>query len=75
MTTLDQLMDTDRITREAREVQFGRTLLTIIAAVLFGLGWIVAKTFTVLWLVVTWSAVAVKLGWQAGRSPAPQPTR
>lgn len=72
MTTLDQLMDTqrlDRITAEARQVQFGRVLLTVIAGVLFGIGWIVAKTFAVLWLALTWSATAVKLGWQEARTP------
>ena len=43
--TLDELMDTDRLDRitvEARKVQFGRTVLTVVAAVLFGLGWVTA---------------------------------
>ncbi|HEU4542571.1 MAG TPA: hypothetical protein VFR23_15700 [Jiangellaceae bacterium] len=74
MTTLDQLLDAprvDEITRQAREVRFGRVLLTVIAAVLFGIGWIVAKTFTVLWFALAWSATAVKLGWQEGRKPRP----
>jgi hypothetical protein len=71
VVTLDQLMDTDRldrINREAREVHFGRVLLTVIAAVLFGVGWIVAKTFTVVWLGCAWSATAVRIGFEAGRA-------
>jgi len=75
VATLDQLLDgsrVDRITAEARDIQFGRVMLTVIAAVLFGVGWCVAKTFGVLWLAAAWSATAVKLGWQEGRrSPGP----
>lgn len=75
MTTLDQLLDTqrlDRITAEARQVQVGRTLLTVLAAVLFGVGWIVARTVNALWLGLAWSAVAVKVGWVEGRRAAPR---
>lgn len=72
MVTLDQLMDTqrlDRITTEARQVHFWRTVLTVIAALLFGLGWVVARAFGMLWLVMAWTATAVRLGWQEGRKP------
>lgn len=75
MVTLDALLDTqrlDRITAEARQVHFWRTVLTVIAALLFGLGWVVARAFGLLWLVMAWTATAVRLGWQEGRKPRPK---
>lgn len=68
MTVLDR-MPLDRITAEARQIQFRRVLLTLFAGLFFGVGWLVAKLFTGLWLVVAWSAAAVKVGWQEGRKP------
>lgn len=70
MTTLDHLLDTqrlDRITAEARQMRFGRVLLTILAGLLYGVGWIAAKGFGGLWLALAWSAVAVRVGWQEAR--------
>ena len=54
----------DRISLQAREVHFGRLLLTLFAALFFGIGWVAAKT----WLAVAWCGVAVKVGWQEARS-------
>ena len=62
MTTLTQRVPLDEITAQARQVRFGRLLLTLIAAVFFGLGWVAGRFF----LGVAWCAVAVKVGWQAG---------
>lgn len=61
----------ERITREARETHFWRTVLTLVAAVLYGIGWSVAKVFTVAWLVLAWTATAVKVGWSEGRARTP----
>jgi hypothetical protein len=68
VTTLAERIPLDEITAQAREVKFGRTLLTLIAAVLFGLGWLVAKAFGVLWLAAAWTFVAARQGWRAGRA-------
>jgi hypothetical protein len=63
-------VDIGRITAEAREVQFRRAVLTALASVLYAVGWIVRKVFAVLWLVLTWSWTAIRLGWQdAGKPP------
>lgn len=70
MVTVDTVV-LDRITTQAREIRFGRVLLTVLAAVFFGLGWMTARAFAALWLALTWSAVAVKVGWQEGRRAAP----
>jgi len=60
------MLPLDEITAQAREVRPGRTLLTMIAAVFFAVGWVVAKA----WLSVAWCAVAVRLGFRAGRGTA-----
>lgn len=68
-TWLDRV-PVDQITAQARAVRPGRTVLTVIAGALFGLGWVVAKVFAVAWLCVTWSWAAVGVGWAAGHGPS-----
>lgn len=55
-----------RISAEAREVRFGPAVLTLVASLLFGLGWLAAKVCTVVWTALTWSFAAVRIGWQEG---------
>ena len=62
MTTITQRVPLDDITRQAREVRFGRVLLTVLAAVFFGLGWAAGRFF----LGIAWCLIAVRVGWQAG---------
>lgn len=71
MTFLDDVM-TERITLEAREVRFWRTVATILAGLLFGLGFMVAKTFGLLWFALAWSVTAVRVGWREGRKSQPR---
>ena len=59
----------DRISAEARDVQFGRTVLLALAGLLYGVGWLAAKTFTLLWRAVAWMGVAIKVGWTEARKP------
>ena len=70
MTAITQQLQLDEITAQARQVRFGQVLLTVLAAVFFGLGWAVGRFF----LALAWCAVAVKLGWQAGAARGPAPT-
>ena len=65
VTLLDRI-PVDDITAQAREVHFGRVLLTVIAAVFWSIGWVTAKAF----LAVAWCAVAVRQGWREGRQAA-----
>ena len=60
----------DEINAQAQQVKPGRAALTVIAAVLFGLGWIVARVFAVLWLGAMWCGVAVREGWRASHGPS-----
>lgn len=73
MTAITERIPLDEITAQAREVHPGRTILTVIAAFFFALGWLTAKTFAVLWLALAWSAVAIREGWreaQVSRGPS-----
>lgn len=67
MAVLDRV-PYDRITEQARQVEFTRTILTILAGLLYAFGWVTAKTLTGIWLAVAWSATAVRLGWVEARS-------
>ena len=60
----------DEITAQAREVKPGRTVLTVVAAVLFGLGWVTAKVFATVWLGLMWAGVAVRVGWKSAHGPS-----
>ena len=73
MVTVDTVV-LDRITTQAREIRFSRVLLTVLASVFYVIGWTAARTFGVVWLAMTWTAVAVKVGWQEGRKTAPKRT-
>ena len=64
MTVLDQV-PLQRITAEARQVQVGRLLLTLLAGVFYLIGWLVAR----LLLGVVWCCVAVKVGYLDAGGP------
>jgi uncharacterized membrane protein len=55
-----------RISAEAREIRFVPALLTLVAGLLFGVGWLAAKACTVAWAALTWTFAAVRVGWQEG---------
>ncbi len=58
----------ERITIEAREVHPGRALLTLIAGIFYGIGWLAGKVLGAVFLAVVWSWTAVKVGWVEARS-------
>ena len=68
-TTLDKI-PVDAITAQAKQVRFWRTVLTVIAAALYGAGWVTARVFAVAWLAASWCWVAVREGWRASRGPS-----
>ena len=70
MTALTEQFTLDEITTQAKAVKPGRAVLTVIAAVLFGVGWVTARVFSVVWLAVMWSGVAVREGWRASHGPS-----
>ena len=69
MVTTFEHVSVDDITRQAREIKLGRTLLTWIGALLFAVGWVVRKTVMVVWLACAWGFVAVREGWREAGKP------
>jgi hypothetical protein len=65
--TIAQRVQLDRITAEARQIEIGRTLLTLIAVVLYAVGWLVGFVIKAAFVVVAWSFAAVKVGWNDAR--------
>ena len=62
----------ERISAEARELRFARTVLTLLGGLLFGLGWIVARACRAAWATLAWSAAAVRVGWREGLAGRPR---
>jgi hypothetical protein len=67
VTSIAERVQLDEITAQARQVRFGRMLLTVFAAVFFAIGWTVGRVF----FALAWCGVAVRVGWQAGRAHGP----
>jgi hypothetical protein len=59
---------TERITVEARQVHFWRTVLTVVAGILYGVGWLTYKVLAGTWFVLAWCGAAVRVGWQEAHS-------
>ncbi len=70
MTTLEQRIPVDAITTRARQVRAGRLLLTLLAGFFYAIGWTVGRAFYAL----AWCAVAVRVGFNAGRAHGPART-
>jgi hypothetical protein len=69
MTAVLERVPIDRINAEARDTHFWLTLLKAIAGLLYGIGWVAAKTLGYIWLGLCWAGVAVKVGWVEARKP------
>lgn len=59
----------DRINKQARDLRFWRTVATLLASLLWGLGWLTAHAFAVTWRAAAWTATAVYVGWTDARQP------
>lgn len=58
MSILDRV-PVDEITERTRQIQVGRLLLSIVAGIFYGIGWLAGM----LVVAVVWCAVAVKVGF------------
>lgn len=67
MTTITERVPMERISQRAHAARPGRSVLAVIAGLLFGLGWLGYKTLAVAWLTAAWCASAVIEGWQEAR--------
>lgn len=57
----------EQVDHDARELRPHLVILTLVAGVLFALGWLVGVVFRGVWLVVAWSIAAAKVGFKTGR--------
>ena len=73
LTTLPERVPLDRIEQRARHARPGRTILAVIASVLFALGWLACKAFAVTWLAVARCGSAVAEGWVSARAGQESP--
>lgn len=61
----------DQISDRAREVKFSRTVLTLLAGLIFGTFWLLSKAAAVAWLGLAWCVTAARLGWHEARGNQP----
>jgi hypothetical protein len=71
--TLSLWADLERIDSEAHRVRLGSILMTAIAAVLYALGWLGGKAFSLTGLVARWVIAALAIGWRDARAPTRGP--
>jgi hypothetical protein len=55
----------EQITADAKKIDAGRAVLSLLALIPFIIGWIAGKTV----LAVAWAGLAVKAGWLEARRP------
>jgi hypothetical protein len=67
VTSVAERVPLERISRRAHAARPGRTALVVVAAVLFGLGWVAYRVCAVAWLALAWCGSAVIEGWQEAR--------
>jgi len=68
MQTVIERVPLERINAEAQEINLAKTLLTVLAGVLWLIGWVAGKIIGTVVVAITWSLAAVKVGWADARS-------
>lgn len=63
----------NQISFEARQILFWRTVLLVLARLFWGVGFVAARAFGLLWLALAWVFTAVRVGWLEGRKPYQRP--
>jgi hypothetical protein len=65
----------ERVSAEARQINFGRLLLGIVTVPFYVLGWVVAKILIGIWLIFAHSAAATRVGYKDAMRGAGGPAR
>lgn len=66
MTAVLDRVPVEQITAEAKKVDVGRAVLSLLALIPFLIGWLAGKAV----VAVAWMWLAVKAGWIEARKPA-----
>ena len=61
----------ERIDAEARSYRFRRAALTLVAAILFSVGWLIGIAFRAVWIVLAWAWAAAVVGFRMARDEGP----
>jgi hypothetical protein len=75
LTAIERRVPVEEITLKARNLHLGRSLLTLVAGVFYGLGWLAGKVVGGVFLAVAWSLTAIKVGWIEARDGSARPHR
>jgi uncharacterized membrane protein YedE/YeeE len=67
VTSITSRVPVDRISQRAQAARPGRTVLAVVAGLLFGLGWLAFRACALAWLALAWCGSAVIEGWQEAR--------
>lgn len=70
MATVLERVPVDEVRAEAREIHPGASLLTVLTAVLVGIGWVLGAV----WAGVAWALASVKVGFRQGSRLGLQPS-
>lgn len=62
-TAILERVPVDQITEQARQAQFARTVLTVLAALFYAIGWVAGS----LWFAASYAGFSIKAGWIEGR--------
>lgn len=65
MTAVLDRIPVEQITADAKQVDVGRAVLSLLALIPFLIGWVAGKIV----LTVAWVGLAVKAGWLEARRP------
>ncbi len=68
MATVLDRVPVDQISDDARQVQVGRALLTVVAFIFWAIGFAAARAVG----GIVWAGVAVRTGWREGRTWTPR---
>jgi hypothetical protein len=68
LTSIAERVPVEQISEQARQARPGVAVAAVVASVLLGVGFLAARSLSVLWLGTAWCAIAVREGWREGRS-------
>lgn len=63
-TRLQDRVPIDAITADARQARPGRAMQGLIGGIIFGIFFVLSKTFMVIFMSGAWCASAAKMGWR-----------
>lgn len=60
----------EQIQKRATEIRPARVLLFMVGGLFWAVGWVVSKSWLVLWTALSWGLAAAEVGWKDARRPS-----